>query len=493
LSGALEIALGVAALIVGATGTFSPCGLSAIDTIGPRGHTGGRRITAAACATFLPGAVAGGLITFGSLAWVGELLHGAGGRLAYVVAGGMALLAAILEARGTPIVPQIRRQLPEHWRRLMPMPAAAALYGVLLGLGFTTFVLSFGVWALAGVSLALGDPSIGLLLGAAFGIGRAIPIVVLAPLAGRASGIRATELMCEREGIYLGVRRGDAVALLIAGLALVVAPGSAGATGTEIPHATDPAATADALLFQRLGGPAVMSRGGPEIALPGRHPAIGGRYVATVVGGAVQLLDRNTLAPIARIAAPGVDAIAVSDAWLAYRAPAGGGDGIYIRYIGNPASPAPPALLATATGSSQLSPPAVDGSTLVYALATPRGSRVVQWIMGTHKHRALVRSPRLLLFDPAVNGRSFAYVRSDARRSRLMVRGRHHHGAGRILFTLKRSRGELWSDALTDSIAYVTILEPRAAKADATIVGVSRRHPRKLREQGPRGGGNHRF
>ena len=91
----------------------------------------------------------------------------------------------MLEARGTRIVPQIRRQLPEHWRRVMPMPLAAALYGVLLGLGFTTFVLSFGVWALAGVSLAVGDPSLGLLLGAAFGIGRAIPIVVLAPLSGQ--------------------------------------------------------------------------------------------------------------------------------------------------------------------------------------------------------------------------------------------------------------------------------------------------------------------
>jgi hypothetical protein len=490
---ALDLALAAAALLIGATGTFSPCGLSAIDTIGPTGHTGGRRITAAACATFLPGAIAGGLLTFGLLAWLGQGLHGAGGRAAYMAAAAIALLAAALEARGTRIVPQIRRQLPEHWRRVMPMPLAAALYGVLLGLGFTTFVLSFGVWALAGVSLALGDPSIGLLIGAAFGIGRAIPIVVLAPLAGSDTGIRATELICERESAYRGLRRGDAAALLVAGLALVVTPVSAGASGTDVPHATDPAATADALLFQRLGGPAVISRGGPELPLPGQHPAIGGRYVATMVGGAVQLLDRNTLAPIARIDAPGADAIAISDAWLAYRAPAGGGDGIYVRYIGNPASPAPPALLATAGGASQLSPPAVDGSTLVYALATRRGSRVIQWIMGTHKHRALVRSPRLLLFDPAVRGKSFAYVRSDARRSRLMVRGRHRHGAGRILFTLKRSRGELWSEALTDSVAYVTILEPSASKADATIVGVSRRHPRKLHERGPRGGGNHRF
>ena len=491
--GALEIALAAAALLIGATGTFSPCGLSAIETIGPTGHTGGRRITAAACATFLPGAVIGGLITFGSLALVGELLHGAGGRAAYVVAGAIALLAAILEVRGTRIVPQIRRQLPEHWRRVMPMPLAAALYGVLLGLGFTTFVLSFGVWALAGVSLAVGDPALGLLLGAAFGIGRAIPIVVLAPMSGSDRGLRATELMCERDSTYLNLRRGDAAALLLAAVALVVAPGSAGAAGTQVSHATDPSATGDALLFQRLGGPAVISRGGPEIPLPGKHPAIGGRFVATITGDSIQLLDRNSLAPVAQLPAPGADAVAVSDSWLAYRAPAGGGDGIYIRYIANPASPAPPLLLASEGGASQLSPPSIDGSILLYAIATPRGSRVVQWVMGTHKHRTLVRSRRLLLFDPAVDGRSFAYVRSDARRSRLMVRGRHRHGAGRILFTLKRANGVLYSDALTDAVAYVTVLKPDGANADASIVGVGRKHPKRFREHGPRGGGNHRF
>jgi hypothetical protein len=490
---ALELALAAAALLIGATGTFSPCGLSAIDTIGPTGHTGGRRITSAACATFLPGAVVGGLLTFGSLALLGQLLHGAGGRGAYVAAGAIALLAAVLEARGTRIVPQIRRQLPEHWRRVMPMPLAAALYGVLLGLGFTTFVLSFGVWALAGVSLAIGDLSLGLLLGIAFGVGRAIPIVVLAPFGGSSTGIRATELMCERESTYRSLRRGDAVALLVAAVALVIVPGSAGATGTNVVHATDPAATADALLFQRLGGPAVISRGGPEVSLPGTHPAIGGRFIATVTGNTIQLLDRNSLAPVARIDAPGADALAVSDSWLAYRAPAAGGDAIYIVSIANPAAPAPPALVASEGGASQLSPPAVDGSTLVYAIATPRRSRVVQLAMGTPKQRTLVSSRMLLLFDPAVSGTSFAYVRSNARGSRLMVRARKGHGAGRVLLTVKRAQGMLWSDALTDSVAYVTLLEPSSGTPDATILGVSRTHPRPLRDHAPRGGGNNRY
>jgi hypothetical protein len=488
----LEIALGTAALLIGATGTFSPCGLSVIDTIGPTGHTGGRRTTVAACVAFLPGAIAGGLLTFGSLAALGELLHGAG-RASYLVAAGIALVAAFLEARGTRIVPQIRRQLPEHWRRVLPMPVAAALYGVLLGIGFTTFVLSFGVWALAGVSLALGDLELGLLLGACFGVGRAIPILALAPLAGRPAGIRATELMCERPGVYLGLRRSDAAALATAALALIVIPGNAGAAGTSIAHATDPSATADALLFQRMGGPAVMSRGGPEIPLPGSHPAIGGRYVATVQGNAVLLFDRGTLAPLARIDAPGADAVAVSDSWLAYRASAGGGDAIYIRYIANPAAPAPPQQVASQGGAGQLSRPAIDGGTLLYGLATPRGSRVVQRTMGTRKHRALVRSRRLLVFDPSVKGRSFAYVRTDARRSRLMVRRRHAHGAGRVLFSLGRSKGVLWSNALADAIAYATIVQPSSNNPDATIVGVGRRHPKRFHQRGPRGGGNHRF
>src|SRR6185295_10608938 len=117
----------------------------------------------------------------GLLSVIGQAAKRTGGRVAYLLAAGIALAAAFAEARGTRIVPQIRRQLPESWRWTMPLPLAAGLYGVLLGLGFTTFVLSFGVWALAGIGVALGDPTSGLVIGAAFGVGRAIPVVAVAP------------------------------------------------------------------------------------------------------------------------------------------------------------------------------------------------------------------------------------------------------------------------------------------------------------------------
>src|SRR5205085_8523210 len=104
LMSGLELVLAFAALLIGATGTFSPCGFSAVETLGPMGHTGGRRTTIASCLTFLPGAVLGGVATFGALAALGELIHGAGGTFAYALAAAIAILAAVLEARGTRIV-----------------------------------------------------------------------------------------------------------------------------------------------------------------------------------------------------------------------------------------------------------------------------------------------------------------------------------------------------------------------------------------------------
>ena len=210
------IALASAGLLIGATGTWSPCGFSMIETIGPIGHTGGQPTTLAACATFLPGALVGAVFTFGGISLIGAAIPGEAGWVSYTVAGVVALLAAIAEARGKRISPQIRRQLPEHWRRIMPMPVAAALYGVLLGLGFTTFVLTFGVWALAGISLALGEPLAGLAIGIGFGVGRAIPIVALAPFAARSFGRKAITMMAERPELYRAIRFGDALALVAA-------------------------------------------------------------------------------------------------------------------------------------------------------------------------------------------------------------------------------------------------------------------------------------
>ncbi len=207
------------ALAAGVTGAWSPCGLSMVETLAPDGFARTLRTSLAACATFALGALAGGAVTFGGLALIGSAL-GAGGPAAVGAAAVIAVAAAAAEARGLRIAPQVRRQVPEAWRRVLPVPLAAAGYGVLLGLGFTTFVLSFALWALAGASIALGDPALGLAIGLAFGAGRALPVILLAPVAGTDRGGAITAAMCERPAILLGLRRIDAVALAACAVAL---------------------------------------------------------------------------------------------------------------------------------------------------------------------------------------------------------------------------------------------------------------------------------
>ena len=456
---ALETIIVAAALLAGLTGTWSPCGFSMIETIGPVGHRGGRATTIAAAVTFSLGALAGGALTFGLLAAFGGLLHGADQAAAYVAAAALAAAAAIAELRGAPILPQLRRQLPEHWRRLMPMPVAAGLYGVLLGLGFTTFVLTFGVFALAGIAFALGDPALGLALGLAFGLGRALPIALIAPIADREAGIRITETMAARPGIYRGFRFGDGLALLAAAGALVVAA-PAGASHTEARPAADPAVGGDDVAFQRPDGSGFLRRGGGSVALPGDDPALGDGRIAVIAGREIRILSARDLTQIGRVPAPDADAVAISKGWLVWRARKNGRDFLRARNVRDPQRPGPQHSLGRAGGSAQLGRPSIDDNRLVYARATPRVNTIVRRLLGAkRKKRAkaiLLRSRTEGLSNPSINGRSLLYVRSSARADRLKLARVGGGGSGRTL--LSRRTGTLWSTALSDRRAYVTLI-----------------------------------
>jgi hypothetical protein len=455
LSG-VEIALGAAALLIGLTGTWSPCGFSMVETIGPTGHTGGRRTTLAACATFLPGALVGGVATFGALAMAGQLVHGAGGRIAYVVAAGIAVVAAVAEARGAPIVPQIRRQLPEHWRRMMPMPLAAALYGILLGLGFTTFVLSFGVWALAGIALAAGEPALGLVIGLTFGLGRAIPIVALAPAAGTRFGARITELMAEG-GLYRRLRLGDAAALLLAAVALAAGSGSATAAETVATNGADPSAAEADLVYQLPDRGGVLRRDGQDIPLPGSDPAIGGPYIAVIQGAEVMLLRRSDLSPVARIPAPGIDALAVSGDWLVMRRREGGRDVLEAQRIADPLAPGPVERITSTAAPNQVGRPALDGDTVAWATAQLDESRIWVRDLGAKRNKVVVGSRFNLLTNPAIDGRRLIYVRGGGAHDRVMATRVGRRGDGHPIHHDK-GPGILWTTALEGDRAYVTVL-----------------------------------
>lgn len=211
-------------MLAGLTGTWSPCGFSMIETLRPGGRAGGRRAAVLACAAFALGALAGGALLFGTLGSLGSLARSVSPGAATALAAAVAALAAVAEVLGVRIRPQVRRQVPEPWRRRLPLALAAALYGALLGLGFATFVLTLAVPALAFVTLALGDPALGLALGAAFGAGRALPVALVAPVADRPLGLAITEAMAERPLLLRGLRAADGLLLAACALALAASP-----------------------------------------------------------------------------------------------------------------------------------------------------------------------------------------------------------------------------------------------------------------------------
>ena len=465
---AVEATLAVAALVIGVTGAWSPCGFSMVETIGLSGDGGRRRTTIAACASFAPGAVLGGMTTFGLLSGLGQVVHGVGGRASYLVAAGLAVAACVAEARGTRIAPQIRRQLPERWRWTMPLPLAASLYGILLGLGFTTFVLSFGVWALAGISLALGDPATGLVIGAAFGIGRAIPVLVVAPVVDRPFGIRCVELMAERPVLYRAFRLGDAATLALA--AAILAAGSATASRTEVPEGADPSAAGTALAFQRPDRSGALRFEGQVHGLPGRDPALGGPFAAVISRRTqIKILSRYSRNVIGSAHAEDARAVAISRGWLVYLTVRKGHYILKARRIKHPSRPGKARRLAEVSRPAQIGHPSVDGGRVFFAASKRRSSSIKRRSLRSGGGGTVLRTRTGQLLNPTVRGKRLLYVRvKRARQSpqatsrpplrqSLMLKRLGDSGHSRRVYA-RSARRELWTTALSVKRAFVTLL-----------------------------------
>ena len=289
--------------------------------------------------------------------------------------------------------------------------------------------------------------------------------------------------MAGSPAVYLGVRRGDAAALAIAGLALTLSVGSAGAADQSAQGAADPSATVDSLAFERVGGAAVLRRPAStcrcrEATRRSADPTWR-RSPARRRGSSPDDAGARRRGPD-----PGADALAVSQGWLAYRAKLSeGGDGIFVRSIATPGAYGALQTLATIGDPAQLSPPSLDGSVLLLR-RRPRAWEPHRAAgTGHRKRRTLVKSGSALVFNPAVKGRSFAYVRTKAGRSRLMVRKRSKGGRGKPVLGVRRSRGMLTSTALTEGVAYVTLLHPSATDAGAEVLSAKLKKKKKKRKK----------
>lgn len=485
-------ALVATAFVAGVTGAWSPCGFSMVETLGSATGRVGMRAVRLSSATFALGALAGGAFTFTLLGALGALLDGSGEGVALGAAVAIALLAALGEALGVRIVPQIRRQVPEPWRRTMPLPLAAGLYGILLGLGFTTFVLTLAVWALAGISVAIGSPLAGLLIGLGFGAGRALPVVAMAPRYATL-GERLEARMAQEPALLRRLRLADA-ALLTALAVALLSTGSALAASPPVrvaPDATDPSVAGDQLAWLEGGVRAIVMTGDARAQADAHNVAIGGPYMAARVGDRITVTDRATGAVVATRDVKRTTQLAVSSGWLVWRTTRpGGGDALHAASL--------PALqdekvVAALGPRGQLGRPSLAGDRLAYAVSTGLHSRIVVADLARNVTRTVIRSRLAQLSQPALRHRRLLYVEADycsqrlrlgrlgslARGSRTLLRigssahrdPGHDHG-----YTTQGSepsacpRGTpahtdriLWSTALDAQAAYVTLLRPRAA------------------------------
>jgi hypothetical protein len=483
----LTVAIVAVAAVAGLTGSWSPCGFSMIETIGrPRTRV------LASCATFTLGALAGGVATFGAVAVAGAVLRRFVAGDAMLVAGAaLAVAAAVAEFRGVRIAPQIRRQVPEHWRRTLPLPLAAALYGVLLGLAFTTFVLTFAVWALAGVTFAVGRPEVGVAIGLAFGAGRALPIVTTAPIVHRRAGARVLAAMGERPLLLRAFRLADALALTLAAAALVVVARADAAT--NVGAGADPSAANGVVVWTASAGGVEVTEGQTGKTSVPAHAVVGGSMIAWPEGDVVHVARAADMTPIVDVTVPGVDGLAVSDQWLVTRAPSAHGDAITARAL---AAPDEVQTIAAARRPTELGRPAMDGDVVVFHVAATRGSRIMEYNLATSTAHVLRRTVSGLLTNPSVLAGQLLYVRQTDLAQLLELGGAYPGAGDRVLYRLGApavhdsghepgyshktrtphpvvASSTLWTTALSSERAYVTLL-PRRAGAQPRIVSVAR-------------------
>ena len=222
-----------------------------------------------------------------------------------------------------------------------------------------------------------------------------------------------------RPALLRGARAGDAAALLVVAAALLGGAGAAGAAKQVATGAADPSVAGPALAFELRGDRAVLEQGGERTRVAGSDPAVGGPWLATARGEGVVLTRRSTGEDAGTVPAPGVDAIAVARDWVAFRQRLGKRDVLTAAPISSSGDPGGAFRIAGAKSPNQLSRPAVDGRSIVWALAK-RGSnsllRAKLGAGGVAAKRRILSSRSQSFAGPSIAGKKIAYVATSRKR-----------------------------------------------------------------------------
>lgn len=145
--------------------------LSSIHPLGERARSNRWWLTVGAFT--VAAASAGALLGTGST-WLGSLVGG--GVESPVAVAAVLVVAAVADLARVP-VPWLHRQVNERWIGAYRGWVYGAAFGAQLGIGFSTYVVTWAVPALVVMLAMVADPGPGLMAGIVFGLGRSIPLL----------------------------------------------------------------------------------------------------------------------------------------------------------------------------------------------------------------------------------------------------------------------------------------------------------------------------
>ena len=187
--------------------------LSSIHPLGERARHNRWALTVAA---FTMGAVISGSLAGLALGALGSLVP-LSGRSGLMVTAGAALAAGMLDMAGIR-APGPSRQVNETWIGAFRGWVYGAGFGLELGLGSVTYVVTWGVYATYLAALATASPTLGAIVGAGFGVGRSLSLW-LAGRVDRPSRLTGFNRRLASAGPL--VRKTSAVALSVLGVGLI--------------------------------------------------------------------------------------------------------------------------------------------------------------------------------------------------------------------------------------------------------------------------------
>ena len=226
----LSVSMFVLALVAAVRSTWSPCGLSMLSSLTPVGERGRGQRFAWTAAGYVAGAVLGGAILGSALALVAGGVRMLGLPLsARIAAGALAAVlgsAADLGLLGVAL-PVVRRQVNERWLDRYRGWVYGAGFGVQIGVGFATYVMTAALVVVAALAALSAHPGLAFGAGLTFGAVRGLTVWSNMGVTDTAALLSAHRRYAAwRRPVWVATVAAQLVAAAALGIAVVAAGGA---------------------------------------------------------------------------------------------------------------------------------------------------------------------------------------------------------------------------------------------------------------------------